>query len=44
MNARPKGFSGRIRKNSLPGDYVEIDILDEVSLTANISAYFAQDE
>lgn len=35
---KAKGIFRKDKKKPLPGDYVEIDILDEVSLTANISA------
>ena len=34
---KAKGIFRKDKKKPLPGDYVEIDILDETALTANIS-------
>lgn len=34
---KAKGIFRKDKKKPLPGDYVEIDILDEAALTANIS-------
>ena len=37
VECKAKGIFRKDKKKPLPGDYVEIDILDEAALTANIS-------